>query len=345
MSMFGEEVVAQTALWGGWWIVAGVVIVVVLAALLVIARFFQLWLPAYLNNASVRMIDLIGMYLRKVDMATIVFARIQLVKSGLYDMTVGDLETHVLAGGHVGALARSLIAADRAALALNWREACAIDLAGRDLVDAISTSVTPRVIVVPDPAWRRPFIDAVAMDGIQIKAKVCVTVRTNLEQLIGGATEETIIARVGQGVVSAIGSSRTYQAVLENPGCISKEILGKGLDAGTAYEILSIDVADLDVGENIGARLQLAQAAADKRRFQAEAEQRRAMALAEAAEHRARVQENYAEVMRAEAAVPAAMAGAFRSGNLTGGGAGGPPARINATGDHVDSGAGGGSSE
>ena len=209
-----------------------------------------------------------------------------------------------------------MIAADRAVLDLDWKKACAIDLAGRDITDAINTSVNPKVIDVPNAKWDRQSIDAVAKDGIQLKARARVTVRTNIKQLIGGATEETIIARVGEGIVSAIGSSETYKAVLENPNRISKAVLGKGLDSGTAFEILSIDIADLDVGENIWHKLQVDQAEADKRRFQAEAEKRRAMAVAQAAENRAMVEENRAKVVLAEVDVPTAMAAAFRSGNL-----------------------------
>ena len=316
MSPLDGIAAAQSPGWYGWWIVAGLAGVIVLLILLVVAQFFRLWLQAYLNRAGVRMTNLIGMYLRKVEMTTVVSAKIQLVKSGIHDMTVNDLESHYLAGGRVGNVTRAMIAANRAVLALDWNKACAIDLAGRDITDAINTSVTPKVIDVPGPGWGRQSIDAVAMDGIQLKAKVCVTVRTNLKQLIGGATEETIIARVGEGIVSAIGSSQTYKAVLENPNRISKAVLDKGLDSGTAYEILSIDIADLDVGENIGAKLQIAQAEADTRRFQAEAEKRRALAIAQATENRAKVEENRAKVVLAEAEVPKAMAGAFRSGNL-----------------------------
>ena len=316
MSSYVSSVIAQSSGWSGWWIIAGITGVIVLVILVVVAQFFRLWLQAYMSNAGVRMTDLIGMYLRRVEMTTVVFAKIQLVKSGIHDMTVNDLESHYLAGGRVGNVTRAMIAANRAALSLNWKEACAIDLAGRDITDAINTSVNPKVIDVPDLEQGGASIDAVALDGIQLKAKARVTVRTNLKQLIGGATEETIIARVGEGIVSAIGSSPTYKAVLENPNRISKTVLGKGLDSGTAFEILSIDIADVDVGENIGAKLQLDQAEADKRRFQAEAEKRRAMAIALAAEHRATVEENRAKVVFAEAEVPKAMAGAFRSGNL-----------------------------
>jgi uncharacterized protein YqfA (UPF0365 family) len=316
MNPLDEIAVAQSPGWSGWWIVAGIGGVIVLVILLVIAQFLRLWLQAYMSNAGVRMTDLIGMRLRKVEMTTVVFAKIQLVKSGIHDMTVNDLESHYLAGGRVGNVTRAMIAASRAVLNLDWRKACAIDLAGRDITDAINTSVNPKVIDVPDLEGGRSSIDAVALDGIQLKARARVTVRTNIQQLIGGATEQTIIARVGEGIVSAIGSSQTYKAVLENPNRISRAVLGRGLDSGTAYEILSIDIADLDVGKNIGAKLQVDQAEADMRRFQAEAEKRRAMAIAQAAENRAKVEENRARVVLAEAEVPRAMAGAFRSGNL-----------------------------
>jgi uncharacterized protein YqfA (UPF0365 family) len=311
-----EYALAQLPAWSGWWIAAVVGGVVALVVFVVITQFVRLWLQAYMSNAGVRMTDLIGMRLRKVDLSAIVLAKIQLVKSGIHDMTINDLESHYLAGGRLHNTIRAKIAANRAVLSLDWGKACAIDLAGRDITDAINTSVNPKVIDVPDPEWGRQSIDAVAMDGIQLKARVRVTVRTNLRQLIGGATEQTIIARVGEGIVSAIGSSPTYKAVLEDPSQISKAVLGKGLDAGTAYEILSIDIADLDVGENIGAKLQTAQAEADTRRFQAEAEQRRAMAIAEEAENTATVMERRAQVVLAESGIPGAMAGAFRSGNL-----------------------------
>ncbi len=211
---------------------------------------------------------------------------------------------------------RALIAADKANIILNFKQASGIDLAGRDIFGAVQTSVNPKVIDAPDPAKGRVTVDAVAMDGIQLKAKARVTVRTNLDQLVGGATEETIIARVGEGIVTTIGSAKTHKDVLENPDSISKKVLGKGLDSGTAFEILSIDIADIDVGENIGARLQADQAEADKRVAQAKAEERRAMAVAAEQEMKARVQEMRAKVVEAEAEVPKAMAEAFRSGNL-----------------------------
>lgn len=294
-------------------IVAGVIALVIL---LIIAQFFRVWLQAYMSNADVGFLDLIGMRLRKVDAMIIVLARIQLVKAGIHEVSVNDLESHYLAGGRVPNVTRAMIAANRAAIDLDWKKSCAIDLAGRDIMDAVNTSVYPKVIEVPNPELGKSTIDAVAKDGIQLKAKARVTVRTNISQLIGGATEETVVARVGEGIVSAIGSADSHKAVLENPDRISKAVLSRGLDAGTAFEILSIDIADVDVGQNIGAKLQADQADADKRRFQAEAEKRRAMAIALAAENRAKVEENRAKVVLAEAEVPLAMAEAFRQGNL-----------------------------
>jgi len=227
-----------------------------------------------------------------------------------------ELESHFLAGGRPVNVVRALIAANRANISLTWKLATAIDLAGRDILDAVQTSVNPKVIDCPNPASGKTTIDAVAKDGIQVKAKARVTVRANIDRLVGGATEETIIARVGEGIVTTIGSSDTYKDVLENPDQISKKVLEKGLDAGTAFEILSIDIADVDVGENIGAKLQADQAEADKRRFQAEAEKRRAMAMAREQEMHALTQENQAKVVLAEAEIPKAIAEAFRSGNL-----------------------------
>ena len=302
--------------WDFAWIVGIVVGIVVLVLLLVIAQFFRLWLQAYMSNADVSLFDLIGMRLRKVDPMIIVVARIQLVKAGIHDISVNDLESHYLAGGRVTNVSRAMIAADRAVIDLDWKKGCAIDLAGRDIVEAVNTSVNPKVIECPNPELGKNTIDAVSKDGIQLKAKARVTVRTNIKQLIGGATEETIVARVGEGIVSAIGSADSHKAVLENPDLISKAVLDRGLDSGSAFEILSIDIADIDVGLNIGAALQADQADADKRRFQAEAEKRRAMAIAQAAENRAKVEENRAVVVLAEAEVPKAMAEAFRAGHL-----------------------------
>jgi len=300
----------------GWiviWIVVGLV---ALVAVFIILQFVNLWIQAFMSRADVSLLDLIGMRLRKVDAGQVVIAKIQLVKAGIQEITTNDLESHYLAGGRVRNVSRAMIAANRAAIDLDWKKSCAIDLAGRDIIDAVNTSVNPKVIDVPNPAKGKSTIDAVAMDGIQLKANARVTVRTNIRQLIGGATEETIIARVGEGIVSAIGSAESHKKVLENPDRISKAVLARGLDSGTAFEILSIDIADVDVGVNIGAKLQADQAEADKRRFQAEAEKRRAMAIALAAENRAKVEENRAKVVLAEAEVPKAMAEAFRSGNL-----------------------------
>ena len=228
MSLLDAMALAQAPGWSGWWIIACFVGVIGFFILLVAAQFFRLWLQAFMSNAEVRMTDLIGMRLRKVNMSAIVFARIQLVKAGIHDTTVNDLESHFLAGGRVDKVTRAMIAANRAALALDWNEACAIDLAGRDLTDAINTSVNPKVIDIPDLEQGRSSVDAVARDGIQLKAKARITVRTNIRQLIGGATEQTIIARVGEGIVSAIGSSQTYKAVLENPNQISKAVPAEG---------------------------------------------------------------------------------------------------------------------
>ncbi len=285
-----------------------VLLLVVLVFGLIMLKFARLWLQAYFSRADIKLSELIGMWLRRVDARTIVLSKITAVQAGL-QLTTKDLESHYLAGGRVPNVVRALIAADRANIDLSLKTATAIDLAGRDILDAIQTSVNPKVIDCPDPKKGKETIDAVAQDGIQLKAKARVTVRTNIQRLVGGATEETIIARVGEGIVTTIGSSITYKSVLENPDRISKAVLDKGLDAGSAFEILSIDIADVDVGENVGAQLQAAQAEADMRRAKAEAEKRRAMAVAREQEMRALVVEN-------EAKVPLAISEAFRSGNL-----------------------------
>ena len=289
--------------------------IVVLGLVVVLFNFFGLWFQALLSNARVSLADLIGMRFRKVDARTVVLSRIRAVKSGL-PISTNQLETHYLAGGRVVNVVTALIAAMRAKIDLEWDTACSIDLAGRDIFEAVNTSVNPKVIDCPNPSQGRSTIDAVAKDGIQLKARARVTVRTNLARLIGGATEETIIARVGEGIVSAIGSADSHKQVLENPDRISKAVMARGLDAGTAFEILSIDIADVDVGENIGAKLQADQAEADKRRFQAEAEKRRAMAVALEQENKADIEKNRALVVLAEAEVPKAMADAFRQGNM-----------------------------
>ncbi|MEX1015544.1 MAG: flotillin-like protein FloA [Phycisphaeraceae bacterium] len=304
---------------GAGWV--GLVAVLVIAALIALVvlmfviQYFNLWFQAVLSKAPVGFLEIIGMRFRRVDPRTIVLSRIRAVKAGL-DVSTNQLETHYLAGGNVPRVVNALIAADRAKIELPWDTACAIDLAGRDILDAVQTSVNPKVIDCPSSNSGKSTIDAVAQDGIQLKARARVTVRANIARLVGGATEETIIARVGEGIVTTIGSSSSHKAVLENPDRISKVVLEKGLDAGTAFEILSVDIADIDVGENIGAKIQGDQAEADKRRFQAEAEKRRAMAVAQEQEFAAEVQKNRALVVLAEAEVPKAMAHAFREGNL-----------------------------
>jgi len=293
-------------------VIAGVVALIVFIA---VGRYFALWFQAFLSQARVGLLEIIAMRFRRVDPQVVVLSRIRAAKAGL-DISTNQIETHYLAGGRVLNVISAMIAAQNARIDLAWNVATAIDLAGRDILDAVNTSVNPKVIDCPNPAQGRSTIDAVAKDGIQLKARARVTVRTNLPRLVGGATEETIIARVGEGIVSSIGSAETHKAVLENPDRISKAVMTRGLDAGTAYEILSIDIADVDVGENIGAKLQEEQAEADKKVAQALAEKRRAMAIAAEQEFKAEEQKNRATVVLAEAEVPKAMAEAFRSGNL-----------------------------
>jgi uncharacterized protein YqfA (UPF0365 family) len=280
----------------------GILIVVVLGIFVLLYLVpIPLWIAAWASGAYVGLFTLVGMRFRRIPPNTVVTARISAVKAGL-DISINDLEAHYLAGGNVVRLVNAMISADKANIPLPFKRAAAIDLAGRNVLEAVQMSVLPKVIETPK-------IAAVAKDGIQLIAVSRVTVRTNIDRLVGGAGEETIIARVGEGMVSTIGSAATHKQVLENPDHISKHILSRGLDAGTAYEILSIDIADVDVGENIGAKLQIDQADADKQIAQAKAEERRAMAVALEQEMRARVVE-------AEADVPRAMAQAFRSGNL-----------------------------
>jgi len=302
---------------GGAIAVVAVVIIgiagLVFAVLLV--NFFNLYLQALLSRARVPFTSLVAMRLRKVSPGVIVQSRITAVKAGI-NLVTDDLEGHYLAGGNVVRVVESLIAASKANIELTWKKATAIDLAGRDILDAVQTSVNPKVIDCPGPGSSTPTVNAVAMDGIQLKARARVTVRTNIHTLVGGATEETIVARVGEGIVTTIGSAATHKKVLENPDMISKTVLGRGLDAGTAFEILSIDIADIDVGENIGAQLQIAQAEADKQIAQARAEERRAMAKAREQEMEAQVTEMRSRVVEAEAEIPKAMADAFRSGHM-----------------------------
>ena len=288
------------------------IVVIVLGALLflVIARFFPvaLWVNAFASGVRLSFLNLFMMRFRRVDPRSIVLPLITATKAGLH-LNVNELEGHYLAGGNVNRVVAALISADKANIELGFQQAAAIDLAGRDVKEAVETSVNPKVI-------NTPRVAAMAKDGIQLIAVARVTVRANINRLVGGAGEETILARVGEGIVSTIGSSPSHKSVLENPDTISKTVLNKGLDAGTAYEILSIDIADVDVGVNIGAKLQTDQAEADKQIAQAKAEERRAMAVAVEQENRARVEEMRSKVVEAEAEVPLAMAEAFRSGNL-----------------------------
>jgi len=267
-----------------------------------------LWISAVAAHVKISLFSLVGMRLRRVPPPLIVRLLIAATKAGL-DINSNSLEAHYLAGGNVTSVVQALIAADKASIALTFERAAAIDLAGRNVLDAVKMSVLPKVITTP-------MVSAVAMDGIQLKATTKVTVRTNIERLVGGATEETIIARVGEGIVSTIGAAKSYKEVLENPDTISKSVLRKGLDSGTAFEILSIDIADVDVGENIGATLQMAQADADKNIAQAKAEVRRAMAQALEQENKAKVMEMRARVTEAEVQIPLAMAEAFKNGHL-----------------------------
>ncbi len=278
-------------------------------------KFGSLWLQARASGCPVGVAEFIGMFLRKLNSRLIIDVLVMAHKAGV-PVSIQKLQAHVLARGNVTATVRSLIAADRANIPLTFERAAAIDLAGRDVLDAVRTSVHPKVIDCPSPESGKPTVDAVAANGIQLRCKARVTVRTNIERLVGGATEETVIARVGEGIVSGIGQAESHKTVLANPRKISQEVLDAGLDAGTAYEIVSIDIADIDVGENIGAVLMANQAEAEKRRAQAEAEAQRARAVARGQEMEALGKENQAKVILAEAEIPRAIAGAFDSGNL-----------------------------
>ena len=291
----------------------GVLLIMVLLAVMLLMLFFRfvpigLWISALAAGVKVGLFNLVGMRLRRVPPHKIVMPLIKAIKAGL-DMDTSKLEAHYLAGGNVDKVIDALIAAERAGIELNFSRAAAIDLAGRDVKEAVMVSVTPKVI-------ETPVIAAMAKNGIQVKAIARATVRANIDRLVGGAGEETIIARVGEGIVSTVGSAESHKDVLENPDNISKTVLAKGLDSGTAFEILSIDIADVDVGKNIGAELQIDQAEADKNIAQAKAEERRAMAVAQEQEMKARVQEMRARVVEAEAEVPIAMAEALRNGNM-----------------------------
>jgi uncharacterized protein YqfA (UPF0365 family) len=291
-------------------VILGIIGVIILS---VLGKFISLWFQTFVSGTTIPLFNIIGMSLRKIPPRIIVNARIVSFKAGLKNITVSDLETHYLAGGHVTEVVQAMIAADKANIDLDWRRATAIDLAGRDLREAVQTSVYPKVIDCPSHGGH---ITGVAKDGIQINVRARVTVRTNIAQLVGGATEETIIARVGEGIVSAIGGSETHLHVLESPQRISKLVLEKGLDSSTAFLILSIDIVEMNLGENIGARLRADKAESDKRIAQAKAEERRAMAVAMEQENMAKVKDMEAELIRAQAQVPAALSEAFRNGKL-----------------------------
>jgi len=294
------------------YVVIFVIAVIVIIFLSIIGGFLSLWFQAFVSGTPIPLFNIIGMKLRKIPAQVIVNARINLFKAGLKDVSVSDLETHYLAGGHVPNVVEALIAAEKANIPLDWRRATAIDLAGRNIKDAVQTSVNPRVIDCPSHG----YITGVAKDGIQLNCRARVTVRTNIAQLVGGATEETIVARVGEGIVSAIGGSDTHKLVLESPQRISKLVLEKGLDSSTAFTILSIDIVEINLGENIGAKLRTDQAESDIRIAKAEAEKRRAMAVAMEQENIAKVRDMEAKLVEAQAAVPLAMAEAFRAGHL-----------------------------
>ena len=302
----------------GFLLLAGIA----LGFILLMMMYGNLWFQAYMSNARVSLWSLIGMSLRQVNARVIVQSKIMAIQAGIANdpsagVTTRRLEAHYLAGGNVPGVIRAIIAAHRADIDLDFDRAAAIDLAGRDVLEAVQTSVYPKVIDCPDPQKsKKATLSAIAKNGVELRIRARVTVRTNVRQLIGGATEETVIARVGEGIITAIGSSHDHLAVMEKPDVISKAVLARGLDAQTAFEIVSIDIADIDVGENIGARLQADQAEADTRVARAKAEERRAVAIAREQEMKAKVAENRAQVVMAEAEVPLAMATAFRSGNM-----------------------------
>ncbi len=312
------ELTFSSLLVGGGAVIGGLFGIV---ATIVMLMYGKIWFQAYMSSADVSLRSLVGMGFRQVPPQLIVTAKIMASQAGLSihrrdGISTAHLESHFLAGGHVLDVIQAIIAAHRAGIDLDFDRAAAIDLAGRDVVDAVRTSVHPRVIDCPDPRTGISTLSAIARNGVELRVRARVTVRTNLEQLIGGATEETIIARVGEGIITSIGSSNTHLEVLENPDRISKAVLSRGLDAQTAFKIVSIDIADIDVGEQIGARLQADQAEADTRVARARAEQRRSEAIAVEQEMKARVTENRARLVLAEAEVPRAMADAFRTGNL-----------------------------
>lgn len=313
--LIAQEVAAMVGI-----VVAIVAFIIFLIMFFVFLRYFRLWIQAKMTGARISIFDLLGMTFRKVNAGVITKSKIMAVQAGIDEstgLTSKALEAHYLAGGNVPQVIRAMIAARKAkTIQLTFQEATAIDLAGRDVLEAVQTSVYPKVIDCPAKASKRPTLDAVAKDGIQMKVKARVTVRANLQRLIGGATEETITARVGEGIVSAIGSAGSHKEVLQNPDVISKAVLARRLDANTAFEIVSIDIADIDVGDNIGARLQADRAEADTRVARAKAEGRRAMAIAVEQEKSADIEQAKAKLVEAESEVPLAMAESFRTGKL-----------------------------
>lgn len=299
-----------------FWVIGGLILLFIGGVVMVVFfSFIRLWVQSLLTGANISMLNLVGMKLRNVDYGMIVRQKIALVQSGVR-VTTEELEAHYLSRGNVPKTAAAVIAAQKAGMDMPWKTAAAIDLAGRDVLDAVRTSVNPKVIDCPDPTKGRQFLEAVCRNGIQLRAKARVTVRTKLERLVGGATEETIIARVGEGIVKAIGSAEEHKQVLANPNMITQTVLHSGLDSQTAFEIVSVDMADIEVGENIGAVLQARQADADLQVARAEAEKRRAAAVAREQEMRALVEENRAKVVLAEADVPLAIAHAFKEGRI-----------------------------
>ena len=312
-----------------FWVVIGLLAVMLLSALIFFMIYGKLWFRGLVSGANIGILEVIAMSLRQVNPKVVIESKIQAVQAGLetkkskdnnddpWLVSTNRLESLYLAGGKVHRVVDALVAAKSAGIMLNFDQAAAIDLAGRDVLEAVQTSVDPKVIDCPNPTKSgKTYLSAIAMDGVELKVRTRVTVRTNLDQLIGGATEDTIMARVGESIISSIGSAETHSVVLENPDLITKAVLGRGLDAQTAFEIVSIDIADVNVGENIGARLQADQAEADTRVARAKAEQRRAEAIATEQEMKAKVVDNNAKLILAEAEVPKAMAQAFREGNI-----------------------------
>ncbi len=315
--LFGNPLFADIFSHVGGFLLLLITMIALIAVVLfmMILRYASLWFQAFVSGAPISLFNIIGISLRKIPPRIILNARITSYKAGLKQITVSDLETHYLAGGNIINVVRAMIASDKANFPLTWRQATAIDLAGRDLLEAVKTSVNPKVIDCPD-RQHGEYITAVAKNGVQLRCRARVTVRTNILQLVGGATEETIIARVGEGIVNAIGAAETHTDVLGSPQRISRLVLERGLDAQTAFEILSIDIADITPGENIGARLQTDRAESDKKIAQAKAEERRAMAVAMEHENGAKVREMQAKLVEAEAQIPMAIADAFRKGNF-----------------------------